>query len=143
MPQGAVRRAYLPVGIETLRRLHRTGHLGPGVEGCAETDRLRAQLGDIGDEELEYALATAAGEVVPPDEGTPASGRRIVLVVDVDDEHVHEDPQSPGWVTLTAAVALHQVTAVLADSSDAGLGRGPADEPLGWFATQEIVDLLA
>ncbi|MGI8434676.1 MAG: hypothetical protein ACR2LE_08075, partial [Nocardioidaceae bacterium] len=59
------------------------------------------------------------------------------------DRDVCEDPQSPGLVTVTAAVRSWQVAAVLADPPPEGAVGGATSDQLGWFATQEIADLLA
>jgi|tagenome__1003787_1003787.scaffolds.fasta_scaffold19168634_2 hypothetical protein len=133
-------RVYLAVTAERLRALA-GGDAGAGEwTGFAPLDSVRSDLGGLGDDELEYALSVAAGEAsaaLGSDDGPP--GRRLVVVADVDDGSVEPDPDVPGAVVVRAAIALRDVDAVLADSPE----LGASDGELGWFAAQEIADLLA
>ncbi|SDS26625.1 hypothetical protein SAMN04488570_1497 [Nocardioides scoriae] len=111
-------RVYLALTPRLLRRCHDAG------EVPASTDRVVA-TGDAEDEEyaaLQDAADLAAGLLG----GRP--GRRVVLVAEVGDPR--------------AAVPMRRVVAVHADDADVD----PADDDppeLGWWATQEIPDLLA
>lgn len=76
-------------------------------------------------EEAEYEALCEAAEVSAGLLDGP--GRRVVVVADVDDED--------------AGFSLDRVEAVHADTED--VDPGAEDLPdLGWFATQEIEDLL-
>jgi len=77
-------------------------------------------------EEAEYETLAEAGEAAAGLLDEP--GRRVVLVADVDDED--------------AAFPMALVEAVHADTDDIDPGEEPLPE-LGWFATQEIDELLA
>lgn len=78
-------------------------------------------------EEAEYDALMAAAEASAA--LVAGRGRRVVVVADVPDPD--------------AAFALDRVRAVHADTEDVDLGGDPDELPeLGWFATQEIADLL-
>jgi len=103
--------------------------------GFAPLDAVRADLGGLGDEELEYALSVAAGEAsaaLGDDEAGPS--RRLVVVAEVDDAAVTPDADIPGAVVVRGPITMADVDAILADD-----GGGE----LGWFGAQEIADLLA
>lgn len=113
-------RIYLPTTLAGLAALVAAG-LPATVERFVAADE---------SEDAEYdALAAAAEEAAALLDGP---GRRVVVVAEVAD--------------VDGAVGLDQVVAVHADSEPVDLTqlRSPADLPdLGWFATQEIDDLLA
>jgi hypothetical protein len=75
-------------------------------------------------EEGEYAALMSAADASA--DLLTGAGRRVVLVVEA---------------TAAAPVPLREVLAVHADVADRPAGADP-DEDLGWFATQEIPDLL-
>ena len=82
-------------------------------------------------EDAEYeALMTAAGaSAVLAGELDPGERRRVVIVAETSD--------------LAASIGLPDVVAVHADSGDLPPDADPDDlEDLGWYATQEIPDLL-
>jgi hypothetical protein len=85
-------------------------------------------------EEAEYAALVAAteasGALLPGVEGALADGlrRRVVVVVEVAGE--------PDVIGIGDVVAVH------ADPADLGGQGAVQDDDLGWYATQEIPDLL-
>jgi hypothetical protein len=111
-----VTRVYLPLTRADLTRLHEESALPASLERyVAEDDS----------EEAEYAALMAAAAESQAALGGP--GRRYVLVADL------ADPDS--------AVPLKRVVAVHADPADRPADADPEDD-LGWYATQEIADLL-
>lgn len=109
-------RRYLPVTLPVLARALRTGSVPvpPGV--VVATD---------GSEDAEYEALLAAGDAAAALLGGLPDGqrRRAVVVTEVE-----EDP-----VPLARVVALH------VDSAD----DADPDDDLGWYATQELGDLVA
>jgi hypothetical protein len=137
-------RIFVPATVDDLRDLHDEARLAAPLEAFGATPQLRAELGDLGEEEAEYALTTAAAESSYDNlrsEGDTV-GRRVVVVAEVDDAAVEADGGSPGVVRVSADVAIAQVAAVLADPSDVDLAAPPSED-LAWYATQEIPGLLA
>ena len=150
-------RVYLPLTSTSLAEAHARGGFGAG-RAHAVTAHLAAALGTDDEEELEYAASTAAAhEVIGllTEEDQPL---RIVAALDVD----RADPQ-PGHLTAVRVegVPLRRLAALLADSPDAGAAvrsgqealaaGGSEDHPavqrcldheLGWYAAQELEQLL-
>jgi hypothetical protein len=136
--------------VVRLRAVVGSGSIGPAPFAAhAVTDAVRAAMPDAGEEEWEYAAASAAAQasVALLDEHQPP--RRVVLAVDVP-----EVSPVPGGDHPT-------VVAVLADSADAepevaaaraAVGRGSPDavrllercldHELGWWAAQEVDAVL-
>jgi hypothetical protein len=111
-----VTRVYLPTTPAGLARLRDDGSLPASEE---------RYVADGDTEEQEYAaLMAAAADSAGLLDGP---GRRVVVVAEVAD---------PDGV-----VPLRDVVAVHADPEDRPAGADP-DEDLGWFATQEIDQLL-
>lgn len=109
-------RVYVAATLDRLRAYAATGSV------AADTDRFVAPDED---EESEYAALEAAAEASAG--MLPGPGRRVVLVAE------SADPD--------AVVPLSKLEAVHADTED--VDPTAADLPeLGWFATQEIPDLL-
>lgn len=109
-------RVYVPATLDRLR-----GYVGAGTVP-AEADRF---LATDEEEESEYAALEEAADASAALLAGP--GRRVVLVAEVADAD--------------ADVALREVVAVHADTEE--VDPSGADLPeLGWFATQEIPDLL-
>jgi hypothetical protein len=109
-------RVYVPATLGTLADFVADGQVPPGDRFVAEDES----------EEAEYAALTAAA-------GTAASlvdgvGRRVVVVADVPDPD--------------AAFPMSLVAAVHADTDDVD-PRGEDLPELGWYAVQEVADLLA
>jgi hypothetical protein len=138
-------RTYLPTTHAGLRELEETGRLQVGV-GYAATARLAAELDGLGDEETEFALSTAAAEAsldLLGDAGAER-GRRVVVVADLDDAVLTEHVDAPGVLDVAGHVPLSAVDAILVDTTEVDVVTGDdSDRPLGWFATQELPDLLA
>ena len=113
-------RLYLPTTLDRLGEQYADGaFVVPADLVVAEDDS----------EDAEYAaLMTAADASATLVDGP---GRRVVVVAELDRE------PEPGW-----SVPLKRVVAVHADLEDRPVDADP-DEDLGWFATQEIPDLLA
>jgi hypothetical protein len=114
-------RLYVPATIDLLGRWHETGEVpaaDPGVLGAFEAPD--------DTEEGEYAALMSAADASA--ELLAGPGRRVVLVVET------RSPDAPS--------RARDWQAVHADLADRPEGADP-DEDLGWFATQEIPDLLA
>jgi hypothetical protein len=159
-------RVYVPSSLGLLRELLVSGGVGPvPVLAHAVTESLRSALPDADEEEWEYAALTAAAQdslaLTGEDE---EEGRRRVVVVAEADSVVPVAGAEDGLVELDEVVPLRKVVAVHVDSEEAGddvaaaRAAWPAaqggdadalavvdrclDHELGWFATQEIGDLL-
>ena len=112
-------RVYLPTTLALLAEQHAEGAVVvPAEVVVAEDDS----------EDAEYAALMTAADASTALLGGP--GRRVVVVAELDKE------PEPGWT-----VPLKRVVAVHADLADRPAGADP-DEDLGWFATQEIPDLI-
>jgi len=113
-------RLYVPATLDLLGRWHAAGEVpaaDPGVLAAFEAPD--------DTEEGEYAaLMSAADESAALLAGP---GRRVVLVVEARSADV--------------PVRARDWQAVHADLADRATGADP-DEDLGWFATQEIADLV-
>jgi len=154
-------RVYVPSTLRSLQQVLAMRELGPGpFTAHAVTEALRDAYADGGEEEWEYAAASAAGlasvGLLTGDE--PA--RRVVLALDVP-RVSQVDSEDPTAVRLDDAVPFRRIAAVLADAVDAeadvarareavAAGASDADvllerclaHELGWWATQEIGALL-
>ena len=112
-------RVYLPSTLALLAEQHAAGAvLVPDEAVVAEDDS----------EDAEYAALMTAADASAALLAGP--GRRVVVVAELDQE------PEPGW-----SVPLKRVVAVHADTEDRPAGADP-DEDLGWFATQEIPDII-
>jgi uncharacterized protein DUF6912 len=109
-------RVYLPTTLPRLAAFVASGQVAAGGD---------RYVAEVETEEAEYdALAEAASAAVELLDGP---GRRVVLVADVPDPD--------------AGFPMSLVVAVHADTEDVD----PADEDLpdlGWYAVQEVADLL-
>lgn len=110
-------RVYLPATLDLLAAWHAAGR------APADADRLVAEGAD---EDSEYAALMGAADASASLLAGP--GRRVVLVA--------EAASGDGPVSMTDVVAVH------ADVAERPVGADP-DEDLGWWATQEIPDLLS
>ena len=110
-------RVYVPGTLTVLAELAERGELPPATDRFVAADD---------SEEAEYDALTEAAEASADMLG--AAGRRVVIVADVP------DPDGPVPVNLVAAVHAD------ADSVDPASDDLP---DLGWYAVQEIPDLLA
>jgi hypothetical protein len=155
-------RIYLPSSITGLNEMLLSGGVGPvPLHAHAVTDDVRAALPDAAEEEWEYAVLNAAAQesVGLLTEDDPP--RRVVVVAEVGSV----TPGSDGsLVEVNEVVPLRQVVAIHADGDDAAEVVAAAraawhdaeagdeaavavverclDHELGWFATQEIGDLV-
>jgi hypothetical protein len=112
-------RVYLPATLAQLARWHAGGEVPADVEPVRASDD---------SEDSEYlALMTAADLSAAQLDGP---GRRVVVVAEVGDR--------------SRAVPMSRVVAIHVDTEDVTPEvAGEEDAPdLGWFATQEIGDLI-
>lgn len=117
-----VARLYLPATLHVLAELDGHGSVAVGDDVVVAPDE---------SEEAEYdALMTAAEVSAYRVAGLgPGERRRVVIVAET--------------AGLAETVSLADVVAVHADAHDVPLGADPGDlGDLGWYATQEIPDLL-
>ena len=157
-------RVYVPSSTGGLQNLLLSGGVGPvPVLAHAVTADLRSALPDAGEEEWEYAALTSAAQDsigLIADEDRPC---RVVVVAEA--ETVLPVPEGePSLVEIVEVVPLRNVVALHLDSDDAAEDVAAArevwsaaqegdeaalatvdrclDHELGWFATQEIGDLV-
>ena len=158
-------RVYLPSSPALLRDILLSGGLGPPpMLAHAVTDELRAAFPDAGEEDWEYAALTAAAQDALALLGEADAPRRVVVVAEAG-VVVPVTGAEPSLVEVGEAVPLRKVAAVHMDAPDAetdvaaarvawaaahdgdpvALERVEAclDHELGWYATQEIGDLVA
>ena len=142
-------RVYVPASLEALATYSEEGGIGPSpVHAHAVTEWLRESWPEADEEELAYAVLMAAADDVAvalaasraTDEAEQYRLRRVVLVAEVP--QVTEDREST-VVSVDAAIAMRLVEAVHADTTDIDPSSPEALGDLGWFAVQEIPDLLA
>ena len=117
------------------------GGIGPSpVHAHAVTAWLRESWPDGNEEEWEYAALMAAADEASAALTDDDQPRRVVLVAEV--ESVNEDPESTE-VTVDSAIGMRLVQALHADTADVNLSVPESLGDPGWFAVQEIPDLLA
>jgi hypothetical protein len=117
-----VTRLYIPATLHTLAKLDKTGSLHVGDDAVVAPDD---------SEDAEYDALTTAAETsaVLAAELDPGERRRVVVVAEV--------PKVGDTISLSDVVAVH------ADADDVPEDADSEDlEDLGWYATQEIPDLL-
>jgi len=115
-------RLYLPATVHLLARLDGSGEL-------PVTDDVVVAPDDSEDAEYDALMTAAETSAVLAAELDPGERRRVVVVAEAD--------------RLGARVALTDVVAIHADADDVPAGVDPEDlDDLGWYATQEIPDLL-
>ncbi|MGH8965079.1 MAG: DUF6912 family protein [Actinomycetes bacterium] len=157
-------RVYVSTSLTGLAVVMASGGIGPvPFVAHAETDRLKAEYADVGEEEWEYAAMSAAakGAIGMLTEDDPP--RRVVLALDAATV-APVDGAEPSLVEVQEVVKTTDIAAVHVDSvdaeddvraaagawADAEAGDETAqeavdralDRELGWFAAQEIGDLL-
>ncbi|MEI7057592.1 hypothetical protein WBG06_17345 [Nocardioides sp. CCNWLW239] len=115
-------RIYVPATLALLADWYAAGELPGTADGYAAPDD---------SEEAEYAALMSAADDSAALLAGP--GRRVVVVVDAPDALAHH--------LESQVVPLKLVAAVHADLADRPADADP-DEDLGWFATQEIPDLI-
>lgn len=157
-------RVYVPSSFAGLRALVTADGIGPApFLAHAVTDELRRAFPEGGDEELEYAAAAAASRTSLGLLGEGDARRRVVVAADV--ETVTRIPDDdPTVVEVGEVVPFRRIAALLVDTADAeddvtaaarvwaAAEAGDAgaeevvqrclDHELGWYASQEIGDLL-
>ena len=156
-------RVYIPATLGALAQFVEEGGIGPSpVHAHAVTEWLLESWPDADEEELAYAVLMAAADdsaaaliaarsttEAPAEKGAGNQGenqageyrlRRVVLVAEVP--QVTEDRESTA-VSVDAAIAMRLVEAVHADTTDFDPSSPETLGDLGWFAVQEIADLLA
>ena len=115
-------RLYLPATLHLLARLDRHGSLPVGDDVVVAAD-------DSEDAEYHALVTAAETSATLADELDAGERRRVVVVAEVS--------------SIRDSVALSEVVAVHADAEDLPTGVDPQDlDDLGWYATQEIPDLL-
>jgi hypothetical protein len=154
-------RVYVPSTLGRLRSVVTSDGVGPApFVAHAVTDALRAALPDGDDEDWEYAASSAAAQSAVGLLHDDEPARRVVLAVDVPGVRA-VDLDDPTVVEVDEVVPYRRIAAVLADGPEAepdvtaardALAAGSAeahtllerclDHDLGWWATQEIGDLL-
>ncbi|MFY9913230.1 MAG: hypothetical protein WAK18_01080 [Nocardioidaceae bacterium] len=136
-------RIYVPTTFDRLRGWYDSGVLASPVAAYAATESVRQTIPDIGDDEAEYAIVSAAAEASQQllTDDFHEHGRRVVVVAEMPYASVESDPDHPGAVTVVAPIEREQISAALADGHPVALS-GHLDD-LSWFATQEIPQLLA
>lgn len=157
-------RVYLPSSPALLRDLLVSGGLGPPpLLAHAVTAELRAALPDAGEEEWEYAALTAAAQDSLGLLHEEDLARRVVVVAEAG-VVVPVTGAEPSLVEVEEAIPLRDVAAVHRDSPEAEQAVADArsawpaahdgdaaalaaveaclDHELGWYATQEIGDLV-
>ena len=110
-------RVYVPASLAALRGYAAAGSVPAAADRVVAPDT---------DEESEYAALMTAADLSAEAQG--AGAQRVVLVAEVDEP----DGDIP-WRTV---VAVH------ADPGPRRPGADP-DDDLGWYATQEVGDLLS
>jgi len=138
-------RVYVPATLGGLERFVEEGGIGPSpVHAHAVTEWLRESWPEASEEEWAYAALMAAADNAAALLAEPSAEdelpRRVVVVAEV--ARVTEDREST-LVNVDTAVALRLVQAVHADTEDVDPMVPEALGDLGWFAVQEIPDLLA
>jgi hypothetical protein len=155
-------RVYVPSTPHRLRDLVAAGAIrSVPVSAHAVTAAVRAGLPDGGEEDWEYAAASAAAQTSLGmlTDGEPP--RRVVLALDVPAPREVGGDDDPTLVELGEQVPLRRLAAVLADSADAEADVAAArdalaartaeadllaerclDHELGWWAVQEVEVLL-
>jgi uncharacterized protein DUF6912 len=137
-------RVYIPATLTSLARYLADGGVGPTpIQARAVTEWLREAWPEADEEEWEYAALMAAADdsvALLTDDDPP---RRVVVVADVESVVPSRDSS---LVEIDSAFVFSLVRAVHVDTDD--LDRGAAYDPdelgdLGWYAVQEIPDLLA
>ncbi len=134
-------RVYVPCTLAELAGYAADGGIGPSpVRAHAVTEWLRSSWPEAQEDEWEYAALMAAADDAGAALREADEVRRVVLVAEV--ERVTEDRESTA-VSVDAPIAMRLVQAVQADTADLDLGSSEDAGELGWFAVQEIPDLLA
>jgi hypothetical protein len=162
-------RVYVPSTIPALAVALRAGQLGPGpLPGFAVTPALREAYASGDSEELEYVALTEAARaslrLLADDPAAPS--RRVVLAAELPPELISWDADSdePAQVTIKEPVPIEHLASAHVDEPEAGPDvrsavaalpaadagdedarftvDGAEGHELGWYATQELSDLV-
>lgn len=157
-------RVYLPTTLTRLAEVMASGGIGPApFAAYAVTERLKTDLADVGEEEWEYAAMSAAAQAAVGLLGDEDEPRRVVIALDAPGV-VPVVGAEDALVEVQEVVKTTHVAAVHVDSPDAAVDVRAAaeawpeaeagdqtaqetvdrclDHELGWFAAQEIGELL-
>lgn len=157
-------RVYVPSSLARLREVLVAGGVGPApILAHAVTDDVRSALADLGEEEWEYAVLSAAAQDSLGLIDSEDAPRRVVVVAEAESV-VPVDGAESSLVEVAEVVPLRKIVAVHVDSEDAAedvaagrdawaAAQAGDDEAavvverclgheLGWFATQEIGELV-
>lgn len=157
-------RVYVPSAPRLLEDLTVSGGVGPvPLVAHAVTDAMRAAYGDTDEEDLEYLALSQAAQDSLALLGEEDPMRRVVVAADADDVVQIGEPE-PSVVRVDQVVPLAKVAAVHVDDETAedsvsaareAWGAAEDEDPeavvavercrdheLGWWATQELPDLL-
>ncbi|HSE09432.1 MAG TPA: hypothetical protein VLB29_12265 [Nocardioidaceae bacterium] len=157
-------RVYVPCSLSRLRGVLVSGGVGPvPILAHAVTDDVRSALADLGEEEWEYAVLTAAAQDSLGLIGEDDTPRRVVLVAEAESVSMLDGAEG-SVVEIDEVLPLRKIVAVHVDSEDAveavsaardawaaadagdaeaaRIVERCADHELGWFATQEIGELV-
>jgi len=162
-------RVFLPSTLPALATALRAGQVGAAPQpGFAVTPALREAYASGDTEELEYAALTEAARAsLRMLAGDPAaSARRVVLAAEVPVDHVRWDARDgePARVVVGKAVPLARLASAHVDDLEAGADvrcaaealsaadagdedarftvDGAEGHELGWYATQELSNLV-
>ncbi len=163
-PASRVTRVYVPSTTGRLRGIVTASGIGPAPFAAhAVTEEVRRALGDVDEEDLEFAASSAAAlssvRLLAEAVGDEPS-RRVVVAIDVPSA-VPAGTDDPTLVEVDEVVPYRRIAAVLADDAAAesdvaaavealrsgspdaeGLLERCLDHQPGWWAAQEIGDLL-
>ena len=143
-------RVYVPSSIRRLQDLLVSGGLGPlPILAHAVTQELREALREVGEEEWEYDALMAAAQDSLGVMGEEDRPLRVVIVAEAESVTPVEDGEE-SLVEVDTVIPLTAVVAVHVDSEDAADTVAEAqkvlerclDHDLGWYATQEIPELV-
>jgi len=153
-------RVYVSTTLRRLAEVMASGGIGPApFLAHAVTDRLRAELSDGGEEEWEYAAMSAAAQASIGLLSGDEMPRRVVIALDAAGV-VPLAGAEASLVEVGGVVRTTTISAVHVDSEDAEDDVRAAaiawkdaeaagetverclDHELGWYAVQEIADLL-
>jgi hypothetical protein len=157
-------RVYVPSSSDRLDEVVEHGLRPAPFLAHAVTDAMRELWPDGGEEDWEYAAAAAAAHASIGLLDHGEAPRRVVVVADVPSVRPMRSADDPTVVEVPEAVPFRRVAAVLADDDGAredvaaavrlwsAAQEGDADavravercqdHELGWWATQEIGELL-
>ena len=137
-------RIYIPATLTLLTQYVAHGGVGPApVRARAVTEWLRGAWPEADEEEWEYAALMAAADDSAALLTAEDPPRRVVLAADVAAVVARDDSS---LVEVDSAFDFSHVRAVHVDTAD--IAAPAAYDPvelgdLGWYAVQEIPDLLA